>query len=181
MNELYFIDIITLLVVLWAVVAGWRRGIVLQLFSLAGIVASIYLAALYGAETGAWLRFGPKWSEIGGFIVVGLAALITVNLIGHLLRKIFHFAGLGVADILLGIAISLIKWLLLLGTIYSLFGSLNRTANFVDAKSLEQSRTFRPVSRISETVLPFVKESLKQSDWEKWLPEPEKEEHHDGA
>jgi len=181
MQPLYFVDIITLLVVLWAVVAGWRRGIVLQLFSLAGIVASIYLAARYGAEAGAALRFGREWADIGGFLVVAVAALIAVNLLGHLLRKIFHFAGLGVPDILLGVAISLAKWLLLLGTLYSVFGSLNRSAHLVDAESLEHSRTFRPVSRISETVFPFVKESLKQSDWEKWLPEPEKEERHDGA
>lgn len=180
MQQLNAIDIITGLVVLWAVVAGWRRGIILQLCSLAGIVVSLYLAARYGSHVGTWLRFGPAWAAPGGFLVVALITLILVNLAGHLFRKIFRFAGLGVLDILLGIAISLVKWLLLLGALYSVFGSLNRTAELVDAEALEGSRTFRPVCRLSESVLPFMKQALTLPDWEEWLPETEKNEtNHD--
>lgn len=183
MNDLHAIDILTLLVLLWAVINGWRRGIILQLCSLAGIVASIYLASVYGRGAGAFLHFGETWAAPGGFLVVAVATLLAVTLIGRLCRKVFHFAGLGVPDILLGILISLVKWLLLLSAIYSAFGALNRTARIVDDDSLEHSRTFAPICRITDAVLPFVREAVETPDWKQWLPEPrtEKSNSHDGA
>lgn len=173
MNELNAIDIITLLVVLWAVVNGWRRGVVLQLCSLAGIVVSLYLAAAYGPEAGVRLHLGESWAAPGGFLIVAIVTLLTVALIGRLLRRIFRFAGLGALDILLGILISLAKWLLLLSALYSALGALNRTARIVEGESLERSRTFGPVCRIADTVLPFVRESFDATGWERWLPESE--------
>ena len=177
MNDLNAIDIITLLVLLWAVIAGWRRGVILQLCSLAGLGLSIYLAIRYGAAAGLALHFGDEWAVPGGFIVVALATLIAVTLIGRLLRKIFHFAGLGVVDILLGILISLIKWLLLLSVLYTAFAALNRSTELVEERSLCSSKSFYPVCHFSDFLLPSLSEMLELP--EEWIPK--KEERHEGA
>ena len=39
-----------------AVWNGWRQGFVMQVCSLAGIIAGIWVASRYGAEVGAWLK-----------------------------------------------------------------------------------------------------------------------------
>lgn len=174
MNELHAIDILTLLVLLWAVINGWRRGVILQLCSLAGIVVSLYVASVYGREAGAVLHLGESWAAPGGFLIVAVATLLVVTLLGRLCRKVFHFAGLGTLDILLGILVSLVKWLLLLSALYSAFAALNRAANFVDEKSLEGSRSFAPICRISDFVLPFVSEAIDNPDWKQWLPDSDK-------
>ena len=174
MNELHTIDIITLLVLLWAVINGWRRGIILQLCSLTGMVVSLDLASLYGREAGTWLRLGESWAAPGGFIIVAAATLLAAALLGRLCRKIFHFAGLGTLDILLGILISLVKWLLLLSALYSAFAALNRTTNLMEEGSLERSRSFAPICRICDRVLPFVGEAIETPDWKQWLPDPDK-------
>lgn len=174
MNELHAIDILTLLTLLWAVINGWRRGIVLQLCSLAGIVVSLYLASVYGREAGAVLRLGESWAAPGGFLIVAVATLLAATLLGRFCRRIFRFAGLGTLDILLGILISLVKWLLLLSALYSAFAALNRATNLVDEKSLEGSRTFAPICRITDFVLPFVGEAIENPDWKQWLPDSDK-------
>lgn len=177
MNDLNAIDIVTLLVLLWAVIAGWRRGVILQLCSLAGLGLSIYLAIHYGAAAGRALHFGDEWAVPGGFIVVALLTLIAVTLIGHLLRKIFHFAGLGVLDILLGILISLVKWLLLLSVLYTAFAALNRSTGLVEERSLRTSKSFYPVCHLSDFLLPSLNEMLELP--EEWIPK--NEERHEGA
>lgn len=174
MNGVNFFDIVTLLVGLWAVITGWRRGVILQLGSLAGIFLSLYLASRYGVEVGGMLRLGESWVAPGGFILVTLVTLIGVALVGRLLRKLFQFAGLGVVDILCGITVSLLKWLLLLSALYTAFGSLNRSLNLVKPEAMRESRTYGPVCRVADYVIPFVTEALDTSSWEEWLPKTSK-------
>ena len=172
-SEVNFFDIVTLLVALWAVISGWRRGVILQLGSLAGILLSLYLAAHYGQEAGRLLHLGESWQTAGGFIVVALVTLIGVALLGRLLRKLFQFAGLGLLDILFGILISLTKWLLLLSALYTAFGALNRTLNLVEKEAFARSRTYYPVCRVAEVVMPHLEKVLEGADLEEWIPEVE--------
>lgn len=180
LSEVNFFDVVTLLVGLWAVIAGWRRGVILQLGSLAGILLSLYLASHYGAEAGALLHLGESWVSVGGFIIVGLVTLMAVALVGRLARKLFQFAGLGVVDILLGILISLLKWLLLLSAIYTAFGALNRTLNLVEESALERSRTYKPICRVADYVMPYVHRTLEGADLDEWIPETENQSLKDG-
>lgn len=170
-NEVNFFDLITLLVGLWAVISGWRRGVILQIGSLIGILLSLYLASHYGTQVGNLLHFGKSWVTVGGFLVVAVATLIGVALLGRLMRKLFQFAGLGVMDILFGILISLVKWLLLLSAIYTAFGALNRTLDLVGSEAFEQSRTYRPVCRVAEWVMPHLKKVFEGADLDEWIPE----------
>ena len=54
------IDLLVCLVLVLAVWNGWRQGFIVQIFSLAGIVAGIWLAARFGAEVGALLRLDEE-------------------------------------------------------------------------------------------------------------------------
>ncbi len=171
LSDVNFFDVVTLLVALWAVVAGWRRGVILQLGSLAGILLSLYLASRYGTEAGHLLHFGSEWVSVGGFVVVALVTLMGVALLGRLLRKLFQFAGLSVVDILFGIVISLLKWLLLLSALYTAFGALNRTFDLVERSTLERSRTYEPICRVADYVMPFVDRALDKAELDEWIPE----------
>ena len=78
----------------------------MQVCSLAGIIAGIWVASRYGAEVGAWLKLDETISAAGGFVVVLLAVVLLVAIAGRLVRKLCHFAGFGIADIVLGIVVS---------------------------------------------------------------------------
>lgn len=150
------IDLVVYLVLALAVWDGWRRGVVMQLCSLAGIVAGIWFAARYGAVVGAWLRLDPAMAAAGGFVVVLLATMIAVALLGRALRKLFRFAGFGLLDILLGIAVSVVKYLLILSVLFAAFDRLNEDNALVSRQTLEESRWFRPVTDLSGRLLPFL-------------------------
>ena len=92
-----------------AVWNGWRQGFVVQICSLAGIVAGIWIAARFGAQVGGWLRLDDEVAAAGGFVTALVVVILVVAIAGRVVRKVFHFAGLGVADTLLGIAVSVLK------------------------------------------------------------------------
>ena len=111
------LDLIVCLVLALAVWNGWRQGFVVQICSLAGIVAGIWIAARFGAQVGGWLRLDDEVAAAGGFVTVLVVVILVVAIAGRVVRKVFRFAGLGVADTLLGIAVSVLKYLLVLSAV----------------------------------------------------------------
>lgn len=150
------IDIAVGLVMIWAVVAGLRRGAVMQLVSLAGIVAGIWLAARFGTAVGHMLGFGPEWVRAGGFVAVLVVAMIVIGLLGQLLRRLFSAAGFGSLDRALGVAVSAAKWLLILSVAFVVLRKVDPRHGILPEKVVAGSVTYRPVSRIAEELLPFL-------------------------
>ena len=103
------IDLIVCLVLALALWNGWRQGFIVQVCSLAAIVLGIWLAAKYGAQVGVWMRIDARFEAAGGFAAVLVATVLAVAIAARVLRKLFHFAGFGLPDILLGIAVSVVK------------------------------------------------------------------------
>ena len=134
------IDLIVCLMLVLAVWNGWRQGFVMQVCSLAGIIAGIWVASRYGAEVGAWLKLDETISAAGG----------------RLVRKLCHFAGFGIADIVLGIAVSVLKYMLLLSVLFSAFDTLNEDYTLIGARTIEKSKSYKPVMRLSERIFPFL-------------------------
>ena len=128
----------------------------MQVCSLAGIIAGIWVASRYGAGVGAWLKLDETISAAGGFVVVLLAVVLLVAIAGRLVRKLCHFAGFGIADIVLGIAVSVLKYMLLLSVLFSAFDTLNEDYTLIGARTIEKSKSYKPVMRLSERIFPFL-------------------------
>lgn len=150
------IDLIICLVWVLAVWGGWQRGLILQLCSLAGLVAAIWLASRYGVAVGGWLHLDESVLEAGGFVVVLLTVVIAVAIVGRLLRGIFHFAGFGVPDSLLGVVVSVAKYTLLLSVFFSTFASFNEGYSLCRPQVFVQSKLYKPVMCTSDALFPFL-------------------------
>lgn len=151
-------DLIVYVALAWAIFNGWRRGLLLQVFSLVSIVAALYLGVLYGAEAGVMLGMEGTTAQIGGFIAIFVAALIVIAIAGRLLRGVFKLAGLGVADTLLGIALSVVKVGLVVSVLFSGFEALNRDYKLASKQKVESSRWFKPVAGITDKLTPYFEE-----------------------
>lgn len=154
-------DIITIIVLLGAVFNGWRNGFIIQCFSLAGIVVGIILASRFGTQVGEFMKLDPQFTTLVGFIAIFVATVVVSGLIAKVLRKLFSAVGLGSLDIWLGIALAIVKFTLILSVVFCKFDSLNKEAELVNTKYIEESRTFRPISSLSEPVLVWLHNSFK--------------------
>lgn len=150
------IDLIVLLVLAVAVWNGWRKGFIVQVCSLLAIVAGLWCAAHYGHAVGEALQLDESVRTAGGFAVVLVAAVLVVAVAARAVRGIFRFAGLGTFDLVLGIAVSVFKYLLVVSALFAAFDKFNADYSLVSESAVASSRCYRPVLRLSEVVFPWA-------------------------
>jgi membrane protein required for colicin V production len=105
MAELEIIDWIFLLILVGSLILGLIRGIVREVVSLAGLVASFMLSRAYAGEAGQWLAsiIGFERAHYAvGFVVVFIAVMLTTALAVWLLGKLINAVGLMPLDRFLG-------------------------------------------------------------------------------
>ena len=149
-------DLIAFIVLVFALWRGWRQGCIVQLCSLAGLILAVWLAARFGPDAGLRCGIDPEIAAPAGFLVVLLVVLVAVAIVGRIVRKIFRFAGLGLLDVLLGIAVAVVKYALLLSVLFTAFEHLNDDFRFVEQQQIEQSHTFRPLQQTAEKLFPVI-------------------------
>lgn len=155
-----WIDWIVCLVLALAVWNGWRKGCVVQLCGLAGLLVAVWLALHFGSAVGLRVGIAPEYATAGGFVIVLLVVLIAATLLGRGMRKLLRFVGLGFLDVALGIAVAVVKYALLLSVLFSAFGRLNDGLGLVDPQTLAQSKTYEPISQFAGWLFPQAESLL---------------------
>ena len=151
-------DIIVYIALAWAVFNGWRKGFLLQMLSLVAIVAAIYLSTEYGQMLGSMLGMEAPTASIAGFIIIFLAALLGITILAHMMRAVFRFAGLGVADVLLGVLLSVVKVGLIVAVLFAWFDSVNKDYEWASKQTIDESRWYKPIAKVVDKVTPYFEE-----------------------
>lgn len=151
-----FIDFLVLIAVAWAVYSGWRQGVIIQVCSLASIILGIWLASRWGQRVGELMHLDAQMARVGGFIAVFVAVIVVIAVAARVARKLFHFAGLALPDIALGVAVSVAKMLLVLSVAFASFSMINKDYALVSKQHIDASRTFRPIEKIATHLFPFI-------------------------
>jgi membrane protein required for colicin V production len=154
-----FFDILTLVALVWAVISGWRSGFVSQLLGLLGIILGIVLSLRYGAAVGAMLHIDARFSVVAGFLITFVATLIVATILAKLLARVLSFIGLGWVNTLLGIALSIVKGLIVLSMLYAAIYSLNANLQFVEPTYFDNSISFDVVRKCAEPLFNYWNEA----------------------
>ena len=83
------LDIILLVLLLIAAVAGWRKGIIVQACGIAGLVLGILFAMRLSRTIGGWLGAGEELSPVLGFVVILVVSILVLALIGLGLHSLY--------------------------------------------------------------------------------------------
>ena len=93
------LDIITLVILLWAVYKGISKGFLMAIFSLAAFFVGLAAALKFSAITAEWLgetvNVAAKWLPVLSFLLVFFLVVLLVNLAGKLLEKSAEWAFMG--------------------------------------------------------------------------------------
>jgi membrane protein required for colicin V production len=116
-SQLNVFDWLLLAIVAYSTVAAFVRGIVLELFSLAGLVAGILIASWQyqrvAVPLGNFLRHVVQVSDstcnILSFLVIVLGVMLLAGLSARLIRSTAHTIGLGFFDRVLGALFGLMR------------------------------------------------------------------------
>ncbi|HEV8283517.1 MAG TPA: CvpA family protein [Chitinophagaceae bacterium] len=101
------IDLIFLALMILALIQGYRRGLIVALFSfiaiIIGLAAALKLSTVVASHIGHATKISDKWLPIISFILVFIVALILIRLGARAIQKIAETVMLGWANRLGGI------------------------------------------------------------------------------
>ena len=83
---------------------------------------------------------------------------LVLNLIGKLLEKVLDIALLGWLNRLLGMVVSIATGALVIGTLVYLVNSANSLLGFIPQEQIDQSKFFKPLLTLVQTVFPYLKQ-----------------------
>ena len=154
-----YIDLFICVLLLWAIISGWRDGFLKEVFSTLGVVLGLVIAAaLYfyiasdyfeitGSDTNQWLN-------IGAFLILWIIMPLVLGLIANILTKALEGILLGLPNSLLGAAFSVVKFVILISCVLSMMGSLK----IIDRKMVKDSKLYEPIVSIT----PFIKDCAQE-------------------
>ena len=84
-------------------VVGLWQGIIKMAFSIAGLIAGIYLAGRYYQLLANMLSSGGAvWAKIAAYAIILLVTLVIAGIIGWIVAKLVHITPLGCLDRMIG-------------------------------------------------------------------------------
>jgi membrane protein required for colicin V production len=154
-------DIIIAVILLFAAVRGFMKGLFSEVASLIAIVAGVFCAIHFSYYVEYFLNDSVlKWShqtnKIVAFAVTFLAVVLFIIFVGKVLTKLADITSLGFLNKILGGVFAMLKSAIILSVIFIFFDKFNKTIPFVDKKTLDESVLYNSVRIIVPTLFPAI-------------------------
>jgi|SRR5450755_1694865 membrane protein required for colicin V production len=147
------IDFLFYLILFLAIVRGWRKGLILGLFSmvcgLIGLAAAVKLSAVLATHMKSGLHMTSRWLPVFAFIIVFLIVILIIRWIGTLLEKITKLVLLGWLNKLGGILLFLVLYL----SIYSVVLFYGTKTQVISKQAIASSHFYSMIAPFGPTVI----------------------------
>jgi len=143
-----YIDLFIAILLIWSLFNGWRNGFLKEIISSIGFLAGLLVAALFYSTLGEYLAVNGSESNmltsIVAFFILWILVPIVLGLAANVLTKALKGMRLGLPNSLLGMAVSFIKFLILISCVLNVMDGLR----ILDPRKTETSKLYRPVTGV---------------------------------
>lgn len=149
-------DILVLVVVVLAGINGFRKGLVIEVFSLLAFFVGLFVALkLTFPLTSRLFDDSDSYLFAALVIFIGLFILIVwvAKIFATSIKRVIDFTPAGIIDNILGVGISMIKWLFIISTILWAMDSLDMQ---MPREWTRNSDFYEGVIMIAPVVVEFV-------------------------
>ncbi len=153
-----YIDIVVLALVGLAAFKGFRNGFVTELATIIGLVLGLYTAAKFSSFLARVLKdyFKPSIVETVSFLIIFLTIIILVMILAKIVNGFIESLKIGFLNRLMGAIFGGVKALFVISVMFAVFNSFTGSYNFISEETKANSFCYKPVSKIAETVFPFL-------------------------
>src|SRR5580698_2836839 len=105
-------DLLIVIVLLVFVGSAFVKGFFVEVFSLAGSIVGLFIAAANYGGLSSWVQRVIQNREVANliaFLLIALFVMLVAGIAGRLLRGLFRGVGLGIVDRLLGAVVGLVE------------------------------------------------------------------------
>ena len=150
------IDIFFCIIVLLAIIKGWKKGLILALFSmvcgLIGLAAAVKLSAVLATHMKSDLHMSNRWLPVIAFILVFVMVILLVLWAARLLEKLIQLVLLGWLNKLGGILFFLILYL----SIYSIALFYGTETRVISKATIDSSYFYALIAPLGPAVIRFI-------------------------
>jgi len=155
-----YIDIILGLLLLFAAISGFRKGLVSELASLAALILGIWGAIEFSYITTDFLienfNFETEYLNIISFIITFIVIVILVHVVGSAVNKFIEAAMLGFINKLAGLAFGILRSALILSIILIVFDKIDEDVEILSKEAKTESRLYEPIRNFAPSLFPFI-------------------------
>jgi membrane protein required for colicin V production len=150
------IDIFFYIILVFAIIRGWRKGLILALFSLvcglAGLAAAVKLSAVAATFMKSDLHMTTRWIPVIAFILVFILVIIIVRWAGRLLEKLIKLVLLEWLNKLGGILLFLFLYL----SVYSIVLFYGTETQIISKHAVNGSHFYHLIAPFGPAVIRFI-------------------------
>ncbi|MGO4820153.1 MULTISPECIES: CvpA family protein [unclassified Flavobacterium] len=155
-----FLDIVLSVFLIFALYKGLKNGLFVELASLLSLVLGIYVAIKFSYFVKELLSnhvsWSPKYIEIIAFALTFILIVLAIQLLAKVLTGIMDFAFLGIINKLAGAAFSVLKAVLILSVLFTLFQKINFNNILVKEETLDNSILYHPIKKTAQFIYPSL-------------------------
>jgi len=159
------IDIIFIIPIIWFAYQGFKRGLIIELASLAALILGIYAALYFSYYAENFLvnnmNMDTEYVSIIAFIITFLIVVIIVYFVGKILEKVVNMVALGFLNKTAGALFGILKAAVLISIVLLIINNFND--KFISKEKKENSFLYAPIAGIA----PLLWQNLKDFDNEK--------------
>lgn len=156
-----YIDLVLALLLIIAAIQGFRKGLIVELASLAALVLGIWGAIKFSDWTSGFITdttgYQSKYLTTIAFIITFIAIVIIIHILGKILDKTVKAVALGFLNRLSGIIFGVLKTAVILSIFLLLFDTVDENAHILPATQKAESKMYTPMKQLVPTLFPFIK------------------------
>jgi membrane protein required for colicin V production len=160
-----YLDIFLGGLLIYGFVRGFWNGFFIELASFVSLLLGIYVAIKFSYIMKSILvghvSWNPKSIQIVAFILTFILVVIGISFLAKFLTKIANKASLGIVNKVMGSVFGLLKMILMLSVLLSLFQKINFDYTFAKKSTIDNSYFFNPIQKTAEIIYPSIEEWYK--------------------
>lgn len=159
------LDIILGIPMAWLVYRGWRRGLVREVTTLAGVLVGICASTHLSGWICDVVGLEGENSVLIAFFIAFVGALVLAYLLGRGVERMMKKAHIGLVNHIAGSAFGLIKALCILAVLLNNVVMLDKHEKLITPKLKEESVLYKPVWNTGNRLTAEIKLRVENGKW----------------
>lgn len=158
-----FIDIIILVPLAYAAWHGFRKGFIIEIFTLLALLVGIYAGIHFSDWTSekieTTIEIEANYLPVVAFTITFLAVGAMVYFAGKMIERMLKVVNLSPVNKLLGVLFGMLKMLYTLSILIILIETYDERGHFIPEKLKKESLLYEPVKVTASATIPAIQES----------------------
>lgn len=158
-----FVDIIIIVPLLYAAWVGFRKGLIVEVFTLLALLVGIYAGIHFSDWTSNLIKdrinIEGRYLPVVAFTLTFLAVGAMVFFAGKMIERMLRVVNLSPVNKILGLFFGVIKMLYTLSILIILIETYDERGNFIPNEVKEESYLYSPVKITASATIPAIEES----------------------